>query len=67
MISQDKVKIIKTGGHNINLKDRYFIQESPVFLCLVILRISLKEKMNWEHRMEKNTFGTSGPPSSHLY
>lgn len=41
---RNKIEIIKTGRHNRNLDDRYIIQESPVFVCLLTLRISFKEK-----------------------
>lgn len=39
----NKVGIIKTAGHNINPQHCYISQESPVFLRLWILKISLKE------------------------
>lgn len=37
-----KVEIIETGGHNIKIKGHYIIQESPVFLCWVLLRTEIE-------------------------
>ncbi len=39
---RNKAEIIKSGGHNINLWDGDIVWVSPVFLCSVTLRISLK-------------------------
>lgn len=65
VFSETKFKIIETGGHNINLLNRYIIQESPEFLCSDYLQKFLKRE--FLNGIRKNTFGTAAPQTSHAY